>query len=279
MVEAKNRLGEGPVWDHLKQSLFWFDIKAAELWRLDAEGRTERWSLPGMSSVAARLEGTDDLLIVGQSGLLQFDPLSGAATALSDLEIPPGFRTNDGKVDPQGRLWWSTMDDAGGARPGAVHRLEGMDSTAMIDGVHIANSIAFSPEGDRLYLSDSARRTLWMFPLDEAGRPGAREVFATWTHGEPDGAATDATGALWVAVWGGSRIDHFSAAGRLIESIPLPVSQPTSCAFGGPDLTTLYVTSARIGLSDEAVKREPLAGGVFALETETPGAAIPPLAV
>ncbi len=275
LVRAKNTLGEGPIWDFRTQRLYWFDIKARRLWRLAADGGAQSHTLPGMCSVAALYPDGEDLLIVGETGLFRFNVETAAAHPIAKLDLPAGFRTNDGKTDPAGGVWWSAMDDEGGRRPGQVYRYAGGESRVMVEDIHIANSIAFSPDGERLYLSDSARKTLWAFPLDETGRPGPREVFATWSDGEPDGAASDAQGGLWVAVWGGWRIDHFGPSGRLIGSIPVPVSQPTSCAFGGPNLSTLYVTSARVGLHDDELDAQPLAGGLFALETETTGAPVP----
>jgi sugar lactone lactonase YvrE len=207
-------------------------------------------------------------------GLVTFDPASRQLQTVQPMEFGPGFRTNDGKIDPAGRFWWSTMDDNDGERPGAIHRTGPGSATArVIEGVHIANAMAFSADGQSLYLADSKLQTIFVHDTADLSN---RQVFAR-TDGEaaPDGAAIDAEGYLWNAEWGGWRIVRYAPDGAIDRVVETPVAQPTSCAFGGPELGTLYVTSAWDGLSDAARAMQPEAGGLFALEPGVRGLALP----
>jgi sugar lactone lactonase YvrE len=277
-ANSSNTLGEGPVWDASAARLYWVDIQQSLIFEFDPVTSAHRtWQVPYRPSLAAPAY-SGGLTVVSEGGIFQFSPATGLSTKPSGMpECPEGFRSNDAKVDPSGTLWWSTMDDDGGKRPGDVYRYACGVSTLCIKGVHIANSIAFSADGKWLYLSDSALKTLWRFPRLGDANVGPREVFAVFDSGEPDGAAIDVEGALWVAVWGGARLDRFMPDGTLDRSIPLPVSQPTSCAFGGTGLDVLYITSARAGLSAEALAREPLAGAIFSFSPGVCGQPIPPL--
>lgn len=277
--EVYAQLGEGPCWDATSRRLYWFDIRNRRLLALDAAGQTLSWALPARASAAAPLADGSGLLMSSEEGLWRFSPRTGACTMVEPLAEPrPGFRSNDGKADQAGGMWWSLMDDAGGKRPGAVWRFDGVRSTRMVEDIHIANCLAFSPDGATLYLSDTARGVIWAFDFDAATATLAnRRLFAEVTDGGPDGAAMDAAGCLWVAIWGGWRVDRFSPKGRVIHSIAMPVEQPSSCAFGGPDLDILYVTSAWDGQSAQARMDQPLSGGLFAMRPGVKGLAIPPV--
>lgn len=244
------------------------------MFEMDARGDIESLDLPFMASAAAPLAGGGGVLLATEKGIFQAAAKS-RPRPLAPIALGEGFRSNDGKVGPDGALWWSSMDDAGGARPGRVFRYDGRENRTVLDGIHIANAMAFSPDGGVFYLADSKRKTIWAFPHRD-GDLGERRVFARFDDGEPDGAATDAEGFLWVAVWGGWRLDRFAPDGRLDRSIPMPVRQPSSVIFGGEDLSTLYVTSAREWLSPEDLQRQPLAGALFALEPGVRGSPVPP---
>jgi sugar lactone lactonase YvrE len=275
VAEAANRLGEGPCWDAASGTLYWLDIKGLALYWLRG-GQMGSQPLPSMTSVVAPLASGRGLILASEDGLGTLEP-GGGLKPLAAGGFDEGFRSNDGKVDPQGRFWWSAMDDDGGRRAGSVFRFDGQNR-AVITGVHIANSMAFSPDGKTFYLSDSARKTIWAYRLDMDGLPAGRRVFAVIEDGAPDGAATDEEGGLWVAIWGGWRIDRYLSDGRLERSIPMPVQQPSSCIFGDDDLATLYVTSAWDGLSETELGDQPLAGGLFAVRPGVRGTPIPPFA-
>jgi len=277
IAPCANRLGEGPFWAPASGRLYWFDIKAAKIFALEASGALTAWPLPVRASAGAPM--TDGrLILASEAGVGVFNPENADFVIASPFTPPPGFRSNDGKIDLAGRLWWSLMDDNGGQRSGFVRRFDGTD-VAMLDGVHIANGLANSPDGRTLYLADSKKGVIWAFDLDATGALGERRVFAQTEPGaSPDGMAVDVEGHVWNAHWGAWRMVRYRPDGSIDRTLRMPVEQPTSCAFGGPDLRTLYITSAYDGLSADALKDQPLAGGLFAVEVNTPGIALPPFA-
>ncbi|MDB5426497.1 MAG: putative gluconolactonase protein [Phenylobacterium sp.] len=275
VVKSDDRLGEGPCWSPREGRLYWFDIKGRRLaWyepKTDARGG---FDLPLRASAAApRTRG--GLLIATEKGLAVCDPDAGTLEIVQPIELPPGFRTNDGKIDLEGNFWWSTMDDDGGKRPGSVYRTTpGFETTQVLTGIHIPNTISVSHDGKRLFMADSKLQTIFAHQMADLSK---LEMFAH-TRGapaSPDGSAVDAHGYLWNAQWGGWRLVRYAPDGRIDQVIPMPVEQPTSCAFGGEDMTTLYVTSASDELSPDARARQPLAGDLFAIETGVKGLALP----
>jgi sugar lactone lactonase YvrE len=279
IVKEDNILGEGPCYDSIWGRIWWFDILSRHIFWASPDGSSHgRFELPARASVAAPVaDGT--LLIASEDGLFQLDRASGATVKVLDRpDWPAGFRSNDGKADMGGNLWWSSMDDNGGERPGVIHRYRAGRNTTVLDGVHIANSMAFSVDNRTLFLSDSKLRTIFVHDLDSRGRVLKRREFAKLTDGEPDGAAIDAEGHLWVAVWDGWRLERYTPDGSTKRVIELPVQRPTSCIFGGPDLSTLFITTARVGLTERELSRQPLAGSLLAIHPDVKGVPIPPLA-
>lgn len=277
IAEVSDVLGEGPVWSAAEGRLYWFDIKGRRLhWHAPADGGETGIHLPMRASAAApRMAG--GLLLATEAGLAFCDPDSASVEVVRPMSFPEGFRTNDGKIDPQGRFWWSTMDDDGGKRPGALFRTDrDLTTTQILDGIHIANTVSVTADGRTLLLADSRLRTIFAYDTAHLYR---RRVFAR-TEGDiaPDGSALDAEGCLWNAQWGGARLVRYAPDGSVDRIVAMPVSQPTSCAFGGADLKTLYVTSARDGLSNEKLAREPLAGSLFAFEPGVAGLSLPAFA-
>jgi len=274
-------LGEGPVWSAQESRLYWFDIQGRRLnWLDHAGGDWGGFALPVRASVAAPRTG-GGLILVTEAGLAHFDTAAGRFDLIQPMTFEPGFRTNDGKIDVAGRLWWSTMDDDGGKRPGALYRTDPDGRThQVLDGVHIANTVSCSPDGAIMYFADSTLRTMWAFPILADGSLGERRAFID-TRGEagaPDGSAVDAEGYVWNCQWGAWRIVRYAPDGRIDRIVPVLVAQATSCAFGGPDLTTLYVTSAREGLDAGAMAAQPLAGHLFAFEPGVAGLPLPAFA-
>ena len=278
VAQSGDELGEGPVWAAAEGRLYWFDIQGRRLnWLEHASGAVGRYELPVRASVAAPLRD-GGLILVTESGLAEFDPAAGRFALRQPMTFEAGFRTNDGKIDVAGRLWWSTMDDDGGKRPGALYRTDPDGRTHLVlEGLHIANTVSCSPDGATMYLADSTLRTLWALPIGADGSLGPRREFAS-TRGEagaPDGSAVDAEGFVWNAQWGAWRIVRYAPDGRVDRIVAFPVAQVSSCAFGGPDLTTLYCTSARERLGAEALAAQPLAGNLFAFEPGVAGLALP----
>ena len=281
VVESGDTLGEGPIWAPAEGRVYWFDIQGKRLnWHSPADGASGSHALPLRASVAAP-HAAGGLVMVTEAGLGHFDTDAGRFELRQPMTFQPGFRTNDGKIDVAGRLWWSTMDDDNGVRPGALYRTDPDGRThRVLDGLHIANTVSCSPDGRTMHLADSLLRTLWRFPIADDGSLGERVEFAH-TRGEvggPDGSAVDADGFVWNCRWGAWRIVRYAPDGSIDRIVSLPVENVTSCAFGGPDLTTLYVTSAREHLSPEALAAQPLAGSLFAFEPGVAGLPLPTFA-
>jgi sugar lactone lactonase YvrE len=224
-----------------------------------------------VGSFALRRAG--GLLVALADRLAFFDPASGRFETAA--ELPPGLRCNDGKCDRAGRFWVGTMHDAEREPLGTLYRLDGDRSLhAVGDGITVPNSLAWSPDNRVMYHADSAERTIYAYDVDHAtGAIAGRRVFARTAppHGYPDGSTVDAEGFLWNAEYAGSRLVRYAPDGRVDRTISLPVSQPTSCAFGGRALDTLYVTSSRQRMSREQIEREPMAGGLFPLDVGVKG--------
>jgi sugar lactone lactonase YvrE len=263
------------VWAAAEQRLYWFDIKGRRLsWYEPATQARGAFDLPLRASAAAPRE-SGGLLLATERGLAFCDAQAGTMELVQPFDLGEGFRTNDGKIDPQGRFWWSTMDDNGGERPGAVYRTgPDMKTVKVMTGIHIPNTISVTGDGKLLYMADSKRQTIFAHQVEDLSK--AREFAHTRGEaGSPDGSAIDAEGYLWNAQWGAWRIVRYDPFGRINRIVEVPVEQPTSCAFGGPDLSTLYITSAWDELSDEARARQPLAGGLFAFDPGVKGLALP----
>ena len=277
VVDAKDELGEGPCWSDADRRLYWFDIQGRRLAWFDPESRMHGcWPLSLRASAAAPLAG-GGLIVATERGLARTNAQGGSLELVEPMDLGPGFRSNDGKIDIAGRFWWSRMDDEGGARPGGVYRTDpGAATVPVLEGIHIPNTLACSPDGGTFYLADSKRNTLLAYDLAPDGSLSRGRPFAACEPPvTPDGSAVDAEGCLWNAQWGGWRIVRYTPDGRVDRVVPMPVEQPTSCAFGGPGLATLYVTSARSGLSDEHLARQPKAGGLFALDPGVRGLQLP----
>ncbi|MDF1586353.1 SMP-30/gluconolactonase/LRE family protein [Marinimicrococcus flavescens] len=270
VLEARAALGEGPLWHPGEQALYWIDIKAPALHRLDpASGREKHWPLPeAIGSFCFREAG--GLVLALRSGLAFLDPESGGITPVARPDEPPGNRFNDGKCDRAGRFFAGTMDDAETACSGALYRLDPDRSLHRIrSDVYISNGLGWSTDDRVMYFTDSPRQVIWAYDYDiVTGRTANERVFARIAEdaGYPDGLCVDAEDHVWSAHWDGARLTRWRPDGSIERVVPMPVPRPTSCCFGGPDLATLYVTSARTGLDERALAAAPLAGGVFALE-------------
>ena len=277
-AERRNILGEGPLWDARAGKLWWVDIKGRRVeWIAPADGGSGAFDVPVRPSALAT-RGDGSLLVASDQGFGVLDTRTGDFDVRQPLEPDrPGNRTNDGGTDREGRFWVGTMDDAEKASSGAFYRLD-PDWTChrLVDGMAIPNTVVTSPDGRTLYLADSKEQTIYAWDLDEAGHLTRQREFVDTrgTDAYPDGSAVDAEGYLWNAQWGAWLVVRYRPDGTTDRVVELPVEQPSSCAFGGEDLKTLYVTSARVGLSDDALAGQPLAGSLFALSVDVPGLAV-----
>jgi len=282
---APARLGESPVWSVAEQALFYVDIAARQVLRLDAEARLTQWQLDSEPGCIALVED-GGLLVARRDGLWHLDTISGAQAQLAAPPFDPARqRFNDGKPDAAGRFWIGTIDDARAPQAGLFRWADGSFS-AMAAGITTSNGLAWSPDQRTLYWSDTKAHEIYAFDFDLAsGGIANRRVFASFMPrapgqplaeygGRPDGAAIDAEGCLWVAMYEGGRLVRLSPAGELLDEVALPVRCPTMPTFGGADLRTLYVTSACDGRPAEELAREPWAGCVLQLRSAVPG--LPP---
>lgn len=268
-------LGESPVWDERAQCLYWVDIRRPAIRRLDpATGQVDAWPMPDLvGSLALTEEGR--LLAALPHFIALFDPVSGSLESFArPPRRVPGHRFNDGRCDRQGRFWVGTMHNLTRAPEGVLYKLERPgELEPVLDGICIPNSLAFSPDGRTMYFADSLRYSLFAYDYDpDTGRMGPPRVFATTEPpGFPDGSTVDAEGYLWNAQFDAWRLVRYAPDGRIDRIVALPVQRPTSCAFGGPDLATLYVTTASQKMSPEELQAQPLAGALLALDVGVRG--------
>lgn len=270
---TRGLLSEGPRWDEERQELLWIDILGRLMHRaaLTSDGRCDDLgtiSFDRHVGAAAPVLG-GGYVIAATTGFLFLDE-AGVVRELAQPERGRSdVRMNDGMCDPQGRFWAGTMayDESPGA--GTLYRLEldGSCST-MLTGLTISNGIGWSPDEGTMYLSDSGTRSVYAFGF--GGSTGTISDRRTIVQIEragaaPDGLTVDEEGGIWVALWDGGAVNRYRSDGSLLASVQLPVQRPTSCAFGGPELTTLFVTTARVGLDEEALADQPAAGRVLAI--------------
>ena len=273
-VDAKNKLGEVPVWDVAEQALYWVDIEGKKLFRRDeASGAVRDWTFAErIGSFALRQAG--GLVCAFASGFAFFDPDGGAVEWIARPEaMIARNRFNDGKCDRAGRCWAGSMDDLMSEHTGSLFRLDPDRGVHRMDGaIGCSNSLAWSPDDRVFYFADSQDRTIFAYDYDAAsGAIVNKRVFAVSDIGVPDGSTVDAEGYLWNANWDGWRLVRYAPDGRVDRVIELPVQKPTSCMFGGPDLATLYVTSAIWDLGGPALAAQPWAGGLLALDVGVRG--------
>ena len=280
LTDTQHELGECVLWCERTGRLLWTDIPAATLWACTpATGRTASWPMPERLCCFA-LTGSDDRLLLGlASGLAFFTFSSGKVTRICDVEPDiPTTRINDGRCDRQGRFVFGMFNQADNPKHalGGFYRLN-LDLSLErlpLPNAAIANSICFSPNGRRMYFADSAQKAI----LYADYNPCSAEVGTVHTFvaadavpGEPDGSTIDAAGYLWSTRWGAGIVARFAPDGQLERTVPLAAPQPSCPAFGGPDLRTLFVTSAHLGMSDQARAAAPLSGAVFAQALELRG--------
>ncbi|MDF7776564.1 SMP-30/gluconolactonase/LRE family protein [Sphingomonas sp. AOB5] len=269
------RLGEGPVWVARDKALWFTDIKSHRIHRYDpATGGKRSWDAPDQVGFALPVAGGG--FIAGlKTGLARFDERDGSFTPLVDPEPGlPDNRLNDGTVDSHGRLWFGTMDDNETADTGTIWRL-GADGACVAESpfYSITNGPAFSPDGKTCYHTDTLGGVIYACDVTDKGHLANRRIFATIPNeqGYPDGPTVDAEGCVWTGLYKGCSVRRYSPAGELLETIRFPVSAITKIAFGGPDLKTVYATTANKHCSPADLEAEPRAGDLFAFEADVPG--------
>ncbi|MDE2276418.1 MAG: SMP-30/gluconolactonase/LRE family protein [Burkholderiales bacterium] len=277
-------LGESPFWHPDEAALYWCDIPGRALHRYSpAAGVHRQWSLESEPGCCAPLPG-GRLLLAMRDGLFGFDPASGRRERLAGAPYDGAQeRFNDGKADPQGRLWVGTIYEPRQPPNAALYRWAAGRLDRIAGGITVSNGLAFSPDGRTMYWADTSAHRVYAFDFDGSdGSLSRRRVHAEFAPrqpgqaladygGRPDGAAVDAEGCYWVAMYEGQRLLRLAPDGRLLRELPLPVRCPTMPCFGGPDLRTLFITTARNHRPAEELAAQPLAGRVLSLRVDVPG--------
>jgi xylono-1,5-lactonase len=275
-------LGEGPVWVQRDQSLWFTDIKKQKVHRFDpASG--DKGSFDAPEQIGFCLPAASGGFVAGlASGLHRFDEVTGTFSPLAPVETQlPGNRLNDAVTDPSGAMWFGSMDNSEVAKSGSFYRYSrGEVRPTGVGDIEITNGPAVSPDGRTLYLVDTLGRTISAASVDDSGALGARRTIITIADGEgfPDGPTVDSQGCIWVSLYAGSEVRRYSPQGELMQRVAFPVPNITKLAFGGPDLRTVFATTARQGMSQEELDRYPLAGNLFQFEADVPGVPCPPIA-
>jgi sugar lactone lactonase YvrE len=282
-AELSLELGEGTVWDAAAGLVRWVDIFAGTVFGLDPDSG-ERTSFGHPGPVGAVLPRAGGGLVLGAGlELVAVDEEGGGAEVLAAVEPEePGNRFNDCRVDPAGRLWCGTKSRHDNENGGALHRVgPDLRPARVIAGTGIANGLGWSPDGATMYFIDSPTHRVDAYEFDAAtGALGGRRTLAGIdpAEGLPDGLAVDAEGGVWVAVFGSGTVRRFGPDGALEAVLELPVRNPSCPAFGGPDLATLYVTTAHLRSNPDYADPDPLAGSLFATDPGVRGRPLPPFA-
>ena len=276
-------LGESPLWSAAEQCLYYVDIAARQVLRLDpASAELRHWQLDSEPGCIALIEG-GGLAVAQRNGLWRLDTQTGTHTQLAAAPFDSARqRFNDGKPDGQGRLWVGTIDDARAPHAGLFRYADGRFE-AMSDGIVTSNGVAWSPDQRRMYWSDTKAHEIYAMDFDIAsGAIGERQLFAKFPSraagqgldqygGRPDGAAVDVEGCYWVAMFEGQRLLRLSPQGQVLRELRLPVRCPTMPTFGGADLRTLYITTASEGRPAAELAAQPWAGCVLQVRVEVAG--------
>ena len=270
-------LGEGPLWLPAGGMLHYVDIKGGALHRFHpASGTHETTIVDAQPSFIVPVDGEAGMLVGSRDGLFRADA-NGMGARVATVPMPHYNRTNDATVDHHGRLWFGTMDDEGGRPTGALHCLDRGVLRVMGGDAVVTNGPAVSADSGTLYHVDSVERRIWRYSVGHGPTLGTPDLFLQLdeAQGSPDGVVLDSEGCLWVALWDGWGVHRYAPDGSLMTRIDLPCARVTKIAFGGDDLRTAYVTTARVGLSEAELAEQPLAGGLFTFDAPVAGLPMP----
>lgn len=275
LTEDRMELGEGPTYDPLSGSLFWFDILGKRLCELDVKaGGLKQHALPFLGSVLAVIDESRQL-IASDQGLFLRDSVNGTLSSYASIEDKPQNRSNDGRVHPSGALWIGTMSRTAETGAGAIYHVSGTVVTKLFDAVSIPNGICFSPDGSVGYFNDSKVNRMMRVALDPAtGHPlAAPTVLIDQSQRQSviDGSIVDLEGTIWNSNWDGGAVDRYSPDGRHIARYATPMRRPTCPAFFGEGFDRIAVTSCWEGLTDEERTADPWAGVTLDLGVSVKG--------
>lgn len=280
LVPAGDRCGEGALWSEREQAVYWTDINRYLLHRYRlADRATHTWMFDEPVVALSLTTDPDRMIVALGSGLLLWSSSTDSRSRLGfDLPTYPAERLNDGRTDPAGRFWVGSMRNnvgsqgeplpAGGA-DGKLFRIgAGIETSVFRDGIGVSNTLVWSPDRSIFYFADTRANVIWAHDYDlERGIGAPRVFFAGFDRGSPDGSTIDSEGFVWNCRFGGGCIVRIAPDGSIDRIIDMPVTNPTTAVFGGPDLKTLYITSASVFTPPT----ERLAGALFALPTNVAG--------
>jgi sugar lactone lactonase YvrE len=272
LYDIKAMLGEGPIWDARTQTFYWIDIINKRIYC----GGDIHLELDGfIGCIAPRPNG--GLILTTRFGFASLERNAFKLTSLPSPENEPSNnRFNDGKCDPHGRFLAGTMDMGESEPTGSLYSFDGKNITKLLSSVTISNGLTWSPDTKTFYYIDTPTRRVMAYDYDLAtggiANPRTAIDIPDRSLGWPDGMTSDMQGNLWIAMWGGAQVTKWDPnTGELLERIPVPAKNVSSCIFGGKNLNELYITSARKGLDEATLAEYPLTGGVFRLETNVEG--------
>ena len=277
VLKIESTLGEGPLWDSVRQVLYWVDIEKKVVHVFDPHTNLHReWPVPKKVGTVA-LASKGYLLLALQGEIAELDPATGKIKFRLNLESElPENRCNDGKCDPEGRFWVGTMHVDCKPRTGSLYCIDHQwRAHKVLQGLTIANGMGWSPEGTYMYFIDSADHQVKRYKYDPQYVSLTEERIVLQFENQeelPDGMCVDNNGMLWIGFWGGGRVGRYDpATGKHLADVRVAAPHVTSCCFGGKDLQTLYITTARDGLSQEQLLKFPLSGSLFSCDTSVKG--------
>lgn len=273
-------LGECPLWHPDEESLYWIDIAGLAVHRFHPVSNIHRsWPLPAEPGCIARC-ASGGLIVAMRSGIAILDTTTGVLTHVADAPYDPSrMRFNDGRCDSAGRLWTGTLCDNRDRPDGTLYCVERGTVRDTNKPCTVSNGVAFSVDNRTLYHADTTAHRITAYDFDvAAGTLGSPRLFKQFSMdksrdygGRPDGAAVDSENAYWCAMYEGGRVLRLSPSGEVLRELMLPAKCPTMVAFGGPDLQTLFITTARHNRPDMELKQYPLSGCVLAVKVDVPG--------
>lgn len=271
LLKAENALGESPTWSASENALYWVDVTAPALYRLHLPSlKIQQWKLPADIGGFALTPSLDGALVALRHGLFGLDFQTCLLTKLAAAPFDSGmFRFNEGGCDPSGRFWIGVMFDP--AKATATSRMGRLHSFTFSGGLRrepdfaeLHNGMAWTEDGSTMFVTHGEDSAIFQYSVDDDQRISDPRVFAIVTDGgAPDGAALDSDGGYWCAVYGAGKLRRYRSDGSVDRDVALPISQPTMCAFGGERLDTLFISTARQGLTFDQLAREPLAGSIL----------------
>lgn len=280
IIPAQNILGECSSWHAQSGQLWWTDIAGRQIYRYTLGTQAlDHFETPRRLCSFAFTDCPDQLIAAFENGIALYHPADQHCDWIYRLEDDHApVRFNDGRTDRQGRFWAGTMMEGPFDTLRPLGEIYCFDRNGIVfrhnEPVKITNSLCTSPDGRKLYFSDSPRHTIFVCSLDEGGQLHNQRIFARTPAGcQPDGATTDVEGCLWSAYWGGGCLMRYAPDGHTTQAVTLPVSQPTSVAFGGKNMNLIFVTTAKDGLTDTELVHQPQAGDMFIYETDVIGLA------